>query len=325
VEANRNFANKVWNATRLVLNLLEQAPADADLDSIDWTLADSWIWARLRQLTNDIDRLFTNYQYGEAGRQIYEFFWSEFADWYLEIAKLQVGEGGARAKKTAHALVRVLDAMLRFLHPFTPFVTEELWGYLRGAAEAQSPDYAPKAGWEEALIVSRWPEPTPFEGWETETIANFETMMDVVRAIRNLRAEKQVKPGHKIAATVSAGKHTSTLQSQAAALAALSNVRADALTIVESLDAKPEGSTALVVGSIEIYLPLSELVDVEEERGRLKADLAEIEGQIARLENLLSSPFAEKAPADVVQKEREKLDGFKQTSEKIQKQLDELG
>jgi valyl-tRNA synthetase len=325
VEANRNFANKVWNATRLVLNLLEQTPADADLNSVDWTLADSWIWARLRQLTVDIDRLFTNYQYGEAGRQIYEFFWSEYADWYLEIAKLQVAEGGARAKKTAHALVRVLDAMLRFLHPFTPFVTEELWGYLKGAAETQSPDYAPKGGWEEALIVAKWPEPTAFEGWEDETITNFETMMDVVRAIRNLRAEKQVKPGQKIAATISAGKQTRILESQAAAIAALSNVKADALTIVEALEAKPEGSTALVVGSIEIYLPLSDLVDVDEERGRLKADLAEIEGQIERLEKLLNSPFAEKAPADVVEKERAKLADFKQSAEKIETQLKELG
>ena len=102
VESNRNFANKLWNASRLVLGLLEQSPAEGDLTEIDWTLADSWIWARLRQLTHDVDRLFTNYQYGEAGRQIYDFFWSEFADWYLEIAKLQVAEGGLRAKKTAN-------------------------------------------------------------------------------------------------------------------------------------------------------------------------------------------------------------------------------
>jgi valyl-tRNA synthetase len=324
VEANRNFANKVWNATRLVLSLLEQAPDDADLDSVDWTLADSWIWARLRQLTGDIDRLFTNYQYGEAGRQIYEFFWSEFADWYLEIAKLQVAEGGARAKKTAHALVRVLDAMLRFLHPFTPFVTEELWGFLKGASQAQSADYAPKHGWEEALIVAQWPEPTEMEGWEEDTIQNFSLVMDVVRAIRNLRAEKQVKPGHRIGATIAAGKHASTLQAQSSAIAALSSLKVGALSIVDSLDAKPEGTTALVVGSIEIYLPLIDLVDLEEERARLQADLAETQGQIERLEKLLGSPFAEKAPAEVVEKERARLVEFQQSAEKIQTQLKEL-
>jgi valyl-tRNA synthetase len=325
VEANRNFANKVWNATRLVLNLLEQSPAEADLDAVDWTLADSWIWARLRQLTGDIDRLFTNYQYGEAGRQIYEFFWSEFADWYLEIAKLQVAEGGPRAKKTAHALVRVLDAMLRFLHPFTPFVTEELWGYLKGAAQELSPDYAPKGGWEEALIVARWPEPTEMEGWEEQAIHSFNVVMDVVRAIRNLRADKQVKPGRRIGATIAAGKHASTLLAQSSAIAALSSLKPDALSIVDILEAKPDGSTALVVSSIEIYLPLRDLVDVDEERARLGSDLAETHAQIERLERLLGSSFAEKAPADVVEKERARLAEFQQSAEKIRTQLKELG
>ena len=104
----------------------------------DWTLADSWIWARLQSLVRDVDRLFTAYQYGEAGRQIYEFFWSEFADWYVEIAKLQLAEGGDRAFYTAQNLVRVLDTCLRMLHPFTPFVTEELWGHLKSAAQAHT-------------------------------------------------------------------------------------------------------------------------------------------------------------------------------------------
>jgi valyl-tRNA synthetase len=324
VEANRNFANKVWNATRLVLSLIEQAPADADADSVEWTLADSWIWARLRQLTSDIDRLFTNYQYGEAGRQIYDFFWSEFADWYLEIAKLQIAEGGARAKKTAAALVRVLDSMLRFLHPFTPFVTEELWGFLKGAAQNHSAELAPSHGWEDALIIARWPEPTEIEGWEEETIQKFEKVMDIIGAIRNLRAEKRVKPGQRTAATIVGGKHTATLQSQGAAISALCFVKEDGLTIVEALDSKPEGSTAAVVGSVEIYLPLSDLVDTKEESARLNADLAEIQNQIERLKKLLSSPFAEKAPAEVVDKERAKLEDFKQSVEKIQAQLDEL-
>jgi valyl-tRNA synthetase len=124
VEANRNFANKVWNAGRFVIGALDQAPDNAAKPA-DWSLADSWIYARLQSLVSDVDRLFTAYQYGEAGRQIYEFFWSEFADWYVEIAKLQLAEGGDRAFYTAQTLVRVLDACLRMLHPFTPFVTEE--------------------------------------------------------------------------------------------------------------------------------------------------------------------------------------------------------
>ena len=324
VEANRNFANKVWNATRLVLSLVEQAPTDTDPGSVEWTLADSWIWARLRQLTADVDRLFTNYQFGEAGRQIYEFFWSEFADWYLEIAKLQIYEGGARAQKTASALVRVLDTLLRFLHPFTPFITEELWGYLKGTAQNHSAELTPSQGWEEALIVASWPEPSEMEGWEEEAIRSFEKLMDIIGAIRNLRAEKKAKPGQRTAATIAAGKHTAILQSQAAAIAALCFIKTDEFTIVKSLEDKPDGATALVVGSVEIYLPLSDLVDTKEESARLKADLKETQGQIKRLEGLLNSPFAQKAPAEVVDKERAKLEDFKQSADKIQTQLDEL-
>jgi valyl-tRNA synthetase len=325
VESNRNFANKLWNASRLVLTLLEQAPKDADTNSLDWTLADSWIWARLRQLTHDVDRLFTAYQYGEAGRQIYEFFWGEFADWYLEIAKLQVAEGAGRAAKTAITLVRVLDAVLRLLHPFTPFITEELWGRLKTAAQACGEDFAPDGGWEEALIIARWPEPQPFEGWEEKTIQDFDLVMEIIRAIRNLRAEKQVKPGNKIGATITGGAETSTIQSQASAIAALSHLNPDAFEIVSALAEKPSGTTVLVVGPAEIYLPLADLIDPAEERTRLQADLAEVQGQIERLEKLLNSPFAQKAPPEVVGKERERLAGFQETAAKIKTQLDELG
>ncbi len=324
VEANRNFANKLWNATRLVIKLVEQSPKEADLDSVGWTLADSWIWARLRQLTQDVDRLFTNYQYGEAGRQIYEFAWSEFADWYLEIAKLQIADGGARAQKTAQALVRILDTLLRLLHPFTPFVTEELWGHLKESAQDHSPTMSPPQGWEEALIIARWPEPHGFEGWEETAISNFGLVMDIVRAIRNLRNEKQVKPGQRIAAKFVAGEMLEILAPQAYIISALCHIKPDALTLVKRLATKPEGNLALVVGPVEIFLPLTELVDLEEERTRLRKDLADVQEQISRLETLLSSAFAQKAPPEVVQKERDKLSGFRQTAEKIGAQLNEL-
>ena len=324
VESNRNFANKLWNASRLVLGLLDQSPIEGDLTMIDWTLADSWIWARLRQLTHDVDRLFTAYQYGEAGRQIYDFFWSEFADWYLEIAKRQVAEGGLRAKKTAQALVQVLDKILRMLHPFTPFITEELWGRLKAATQDHSLNMCPRDGWEEALIIAGWPEPTAFEGWEEDAIKNFELVMGIVRSIRNLRAEKQVKPGTLISATIAAGAQADMLADQARTITSLAHLNPDTFNIIESLDEKPAGSAALVVGRTEIYLPLADLVDPAEEQKRLQKDLAESESQIERLEKLLNSQFAEKAPEAVVAKEREKLAGFKETAEKIKSQLDDL-
>jgi valyl-tRNA synthetase len=323
VEANRNFANKIWNATRLVIGSLPQAPTSAQGEP-EWTLADSWIWARLQTLIGDVERLFENYQFGEAGRQIYDFFWSEFADWYLEIAKLQVDEGGDRAFYTAYTMVRVLDLTLRMLHPFTPFVTEELWGHLKSAARDHSAQLAPKGGWEEALIIARWPEPRPEEGWEREKVADFSLVMEIVRAIRNLRAEKSIQPGRLIPATLVSADYAQILEEQATTIAALAHLDSKALTILRELDEKPEGNIALVVGPVDVYLPLAGMVDLEEERARLEKDLGEAEAQIERLEQLLASPFSEKAPEPVVQKERDKLEGYRETAEKIRAQLGAL-
>ena len=137
VEANRNFANKLWNAGRLVLMAIERAPAKAP-EAVEPTMVDRWILARLNVLLEDVDRLFHSHQYGEGGRQVYEFFWGEFADWYLDIAKLQLKEREARAWLTAKTMVFVFDTCLRLLHPFTPFVTEELWGRLKAASHQDS-------------------------------------------------------------------------------------------------------------------------------------------------------------------------------------------
>lgn len=288
-----------------------------------WTLADSWIWARLQELIRDVERLFQNYQYGEAGRQIYEFFWGEFADWYLEIAKLQLAQGGGRAIVTARTMVRVLDQCLRLLHPFVPFVTEELWGYLKPAAQEtlQMHDY----DWGEALIVARWPEARDVEGWEKGTVADFRLVQEIVRAIRNLRAEKNVKPTQRIPATFVSENKAHVLLEQMSTIAALGRIDQQQMTISETIDGKPEGSVALVVGPVEIYLPLSGMVDLDEQRTRLEKDLAQAQSQIERLESLLAGPFAEKAPEAVVQKEREKLAGYKETESKIRQQLDALG
>jgi valyl-tRNA synthetase len=339
VEANRNFANKVWNAARFVIASIQELggeepggegkPEAGIMEEQtrfpeDWTLADAWINARLRTLVRDVERLFGNYQYGEAGRQIYDFFWGEFADWYLEIAKLQLGMSEARAFSTARILVRVLDTSLRLLHPFTPFFTEEIWGNLKKAASMVSPDFAPQGGWERALIVARWPETIPEAPWESQAIADFSLMMEVVRTIRNLRAEKNVNPGRKIPAVLAAGEATGALRQQAGAIAALANLDGRQLEILKSLEEKPEGNIALIVGPVEVYLPLAGLVDPAEERARLEKDLAGVESQVNRLEKLLASPFSERAPEEVVQKEREKLESYRQTQEKIKEQLASL-
>ncbi|MBN1306161.1 MAG: valine--tRNA ligase [Anaerolineales bacterium] len=319
VEANRNFANKIWNAGRFVISNIDAVETALPSEPA-WTLADSWIWARLQQLVREVERLFQNFQYGEAGRQIYDFFWSDFADWYLEIAKLQMRAGGTQAALTADTLARVLDTSLRLLHPFTPFVTEELWGRLRESVLA-SPIKDLAADWSERLIVASWPAARQEEGWETDKQADFALLQEVVRAIRNLRAEKNVPPGKRIAAALAAGDKGALLMEQATTLASLAGIDESQLSIAETLAEKPADSTALVVGQIEIYLPLAGMVDQAEEKARLEKELAEAGSQIARLEKLLSGDFANKAPANVVEKEREKLAAYKETAEKLKAQL----
>lgn len=324
VEANRNFANKIWNAGRFVLSAigdLGDQPTDLPTSNPPaYTLADSWIWARLQALVRDVERLFQTFQYGQAGQLIYDFFWSDFADWYVEIAKRQLAEGGARAHTTAQTLARVLDISLRLLHPFTPFVTEELWGHLHQAL-LRSPFSSLASDWPEALIVARWPEPRPEESWEDAKISDFMLIQEIVRSIRNVRAEKGVKPSKRIPATFVVGDKYPLFHEMSSVISALSTTDESQTSFYETLDFKPDDAIPLVVGSIDVFLPMSGLVDSDEERARLDKELAETQKHIARLEALLAGDFARKAPEAVVAKEREKLAAFQETARKIRAQL----
>jgi valyl-tRNA synthetase len=336
VEANRNFANKLWNAGRFVVSAVqgagelpaEQAQEVAARSSIPspqahWSLADRWIYARLRTLERDMDRLFQNYQYGEAGRQAYEFFWNDFADWYVEIAKLQMNQQGAAehglAKNTTiHLLAYVLDTCLRLLHPFTPFVTEEIWGHLKYALQDSPIPYRLVS---DALMISAWPEAGTEEQWEQEAVEQFGLVQEIVRSIRNVRAEKNVKPGRRIPAIIGAGEQSAMLRSQAGSIASLAQLDERKLVIEGQIATDKAGNIALVVGGVEVYLPLAELVDRSEEKARLEKELRDAQRQAQRLEELLAGPFAQKAPPAVVQKERERLAIMADTVQKLEEQL----
>jgi valyl-tRNA synthetase len=328
VEANRNFANKVWNASRFVIHAVNNAPSEPQAEA-RWTLADRWIRARLASLERDVDRLFKNYQFGEAGRQIYDFFWSEFADWYVEIAKLQFKEGDDRAYDTVQTLVHVLDTCLRLLHPFTPFVTEELWGHLKQAVSEHpglsgqiiTPD-SDSDRWGDALIAASWPDPTEEESWESQVIAEFSLVMDLIRGIRNLRAEKNVPPGKLIPANlVASDRYFHILASQLITIAALAYLDESHLALTAEPSSPLSESISLVVGPVEVFLPQEGILDLEGERLRMEKELEEAEAQIDRLEKLLAGPFAQKAPLAVVGKEQERLEGFKDVAEKLRRQL----
>jgi valyl-tRNA synthetase len=325
VESNRNFANKLWNTGRFVINAIDSLhasplPVGEGPGGRAYTLPDSWIWAKLQQLIRDVERLFENFQYGEAGRQIYEFIWSDFADWYVEIAKEQLKSNETQAQ-TADTLARVFDISLRLLHPFMPFVTEEIWGHLQNALNESSLKGIAE-DWPEALIAAEWPEPRELEGWEESKIADFTLIQEIIRSIRNVRAEKNVAPSKRISATIAAGNSLGLLQQQSKVIAQLAGLNEAELTLSDLLPEKPREAAALVVGAVEIYLPLTGMVDLAGERARLEKDLKDARSQVERLEKLLAGDFAAKAPPALVQKEREKLEAYRKTAEKIEAQLE---
>ena len=319
VEANRNFANKVWNIGRFAINAINTVREPIKTEP-RWTLADSWIWARTKQTVNNVNNLFESYQFGEAGRQVYEFLWSDFADWYLEASKRQLAEGGDRAAYTAILLADVLGLMLRLLHPFTPYVTEALYGYLKEACETNQVIYNPDREWEEHLIIARWPERMEQEDWEEGAIKDFALVQEMVRAIRNLRSEYKLEPSKGIDAVLVSESKADFLNRNKNLLLDLAVLKEETLQIQPG-KTQNESMTVLVVEDVEIYLDLSASTDGEQDRERLEKELAEAESHVARLEKLLASPFAQKAPANVVDAEREKLAGYKSSAEKLRERL----
>jgi valyl-tRNA synthetase len=304
VAANRNFANKIWNAARFITHHLDKASAADRPDTITYSDADKWILTRLSQVTAAANRLMDNYQFGEAGRQVYDFLWGEFADWYVELAKVQLGEDRAAAWTTLSVLRRVMDDCLRLLHPYIPFVTEETWQQLRRAFIAADLGIAPEGGWEEALIIADWPAAGDAY---PEAAEDFDNLKELVRGIRAARAENKVDPGKWITAVIAAGDKAEFYQRQRAVLAFLARLDEEELVIAETAEA-PEQALTLTQGRVTCYLPLAGMVDLDQERQRLGSEIEELDGEIQRLTGLLNSQFSEKAPAHIVQKERDKLE-----------------
>jgi len=327
VEANRNFANKLWNAGRFVLNAVQNSPQSTG-EIVEDTLADRWIHARLRQLIRDVDRLFTNHLYGEAGQLIYEFFWSEFADWYIEIAKLQLRQGSQRAFHSAKILAHILDTCLRLLHPFTPFVTEELWGLLKKTCESKSPFYTPEMCWEEALIVAKWPEPSNTEEWEQKSIDSFRKgTIEYARGFRNLKVELGIPVSQKpIGTIVTSSENLNLINEQKEYISSTGGVTIPYVFDERSFNFSEYAqfpSMSIPESSGRIFIR-EEQIDAQEERKKLEKETSNIQNQIKRLQSLLDSDFARKAPDLVVEKERQKLAAYRATLQKLEQQIKDL-
>ncbi|HUS94306.1 MAG TPA: valine--tRNA ligase [Patescibacteria group bacterium] len=327
VASNRNFANKIWNVSRFIVQNLEQIDPGIHQETgktPSYTLADKWIMAREGELITNVNRLFDSYLFGEAGRQIHDFLWGDFADWYLEVAKVQSREGDVSARTTLSVLFHVLDTCLRLLHPFMPYVTEETWQHVKAAFQQANVGILPDSGWPEALIIAEWPQQGKdrTNDYSTE-VAEFERVRELIRGIRAVRSEYGVEPSRLVPAIIIAGERTDIIASQRSIMAFLAHLDIDNLTIVDQGEA-PVESVTVAVGEMTAYMPLADLIDLEKERSRLKSEIKDLEAQIQRVGDLLAGAFAHKAPASVVEREREKLDGFKTSHLELSERLEQL-
>lgn len=306
VEATRNFANKIWNASRFALMNLEGY--DAAAPKAPYELADQWILSRLQDVAGEVTGLLDKFELGEAGRAIYDFIWGEICDWYIELAKPRLyGKLGDEARATAQeVLVTVLTGAMKLLHPYMPFITEEIYQAL------------PHEG--TSIMISSWPVPdTTLINPAAETGMN--AIMSAIKSIREMRAQVNANPGKKVPAILLVSDELRTVvEDNSEYIHLLANV--DTLSLYSLEEAKPENAMASVNAGVEVYLPLKGLIDVELETGRLTKELAGLEKELKRVSGKLQNPgFLAKAPQEVVEKEKAKAEEFAAKSKTIEERL----
>ena len=307
VESARNFANKIWNASRFVLmNVTEKAP----LDTAYLTAADQWILSRFQDATRAISSNMEEGEFGLAADRIYDFAWSEFCDWYIELAKSRLNGDDPVAKKAVQGvLLYVLEGLLKLLHPFMPFLTEQVYKFLPGS--------------EGFLMLKSWPEVKPELDFPDEE-AKMEGVMEVIRTIRNLRAEMNVAAGKRThLMLLPADGWAETLAHAGQYFQRLAG--ASETAIIESSAAVTEKTVSAVTKACTLYIPLGDLVDFEKEIARLSKELDNLHKEIARAEGKLNNPgFVSKAPAALVEQEKGKLALNQQKAEQVEKRIAEL-
>ncbi len=307
VEAARNFANKVWNASRFVLmNVNERRPLKAEC----LETADKWILTRLQDAIRSVSDHMEDGDFGLAATKIYDFAWSEFCDWYIELSKSRLlGEDG-EGKETAKAvLLYVLECLLKLLHPFMPFLTEQVYKYL--------PDS------EGFLMLQKWPEAKPELDFP-EDEQTMQGVMEVIRTIRNLRSEMNVAPSRRTRLMLLPGEGwTEALSSGVGYFKRLAG--AESVELIADRNAVKEKTVSAVTTACDLFIPLGDLVDFEKEIARLNKELENSRKEIARAEGKLSNPgFVAKAPAQLVEQEKEKLETVRAKATALEKRIAEL-
>ncbi|TCP32228.1 valyl-tRNA synthetase [Scopulibacillus darangshiensis] len=310
VEANWNFANKIWNASRFtIMNLGDFTFDDIDLSG-DKSVSDKWILSRLNDTIEKVTRFFDAYDFGEAGRHLYSFIWDDFCDWYIEMAKLPLyGEDEEAKRTTKSVLAYVLDKILKLLHPLMPFVTEEIWQHI------------PHKG--ETILLADWPEVKISHQHDT-AVQEMTLLQNIIRSIRNIRAEMNVAPSKPIDIRIMAAsdKEQDILSKNRAYLEKFCHP--ESLEIGTAVKV-PEKSVSSVVTGAEIYLPLEGLINIDEEIERLKKEHEKLTFEVERVQKKLNNPgFVNKAPAHVVDEERTKEKDYLDKRQKVEVRIKEL-
>lgn len=309
VEMARNFANKIWNASRFTLMNLQDFSAD-DIDlSGPLSTADKWMLHRLAETAREVTRQLDRYEFGEAGRTLYTFIWDEFCDWYIELAKLTLyGDDRGTKRTTQSVLTYVLDRTLRLLHPFMPFITEEIWQHL------------PTKGI--SISVSQWPE-ADADVQFPEAAQQMAFIMDIIRHVRNIRAESNVPANKSVELIVRPDEeYVSVVERHQPYIERLA--KTDKLTIQQDAE-RPEKAMSAVVSGAELFLPLAGLIDVDKELERLKKELETLNQEVERVEKKLANEgFVSKAPEHIVEAERQKGADYREKREKVLKRIAEL-
>ncbi len=299
IEGYRNFCNKIWNATRYVLQNTESEDTGLSDDSVSMSLSDRWIVSRLQQVKAEVTRHIQGYRFDLASKELYEFIWNDYCDWYIELSKpvIYSKDSSTQQKRAARrTLVRVLESMLRLLHPIMPYITEDLWQRV-----------APLAGKTgDTIMLQPYPVYDP-QKVDTEAIAELNWVKAFIMGVRQVRSEMDIKPGKLLPVLLKNGSETDRqrLTENQSFLSSLAKL--EAITWLEDAEEAPESATALV-GDMKLLIPLAGLIDKQAELERLQKNMTKLKAEVNRLSGKLSNAnFVDKAPEAVVNKEREKL------------------
>jgi valyl-tRNA synthetase len=309
----RNFCNKLWNASRYVMMNTEEQDTGIDTKTMALSLPDRWILSRLQKTISAAQAALAQFRYDLFAQVLYDFTWNEFCDWYLELSKpiLTSSESSAdMLRGTRHTLVNVLEALLRLLHPIMPFITEEIWQRI-----------APLAGKDgKTIMLQSYPQANA-QCMDEQAVNELEWVKSIVIAIRTIRSEMNIAPGKPLPILLRKGNKADKSNAEKHQRFLTTLAKIESLTWLAH-DETPPPSASAFVGELEIYIPMAGFINKEEETQRLNKEITKLEKELLAINNKLTNPqFVDKAPADVVEKERIRLKETQVTAEKLRQQL----